>query len=118
MDYWTLDLIVVNGVFGWGLNVCKEVKKAFAGCFDCLKGGGVLVFGWNDIPERRPFPLAVCMALSRFLPFVFPPLGASQIETRTANRHIFSLYAKPRRDGATPSGRRGVHVGVALDEET
>ncbi len=52
-----LDLIICNGVFGWGLDARDEVDAAFAACFTCLRENGLLIVGWDDVPEHRPFPL-------------------------------------------------------------
>lgn len=55
-----LDLIICNGVFGWGLNDRSEVDMAFHGCHMCLRDGGVFILGWNDIPQGRPlFPVRI-----------------------------------------------------------
>ena len=70
----TLDLIICNGVFGWGLDARADVERAFQGCFECLREGGVLVLGWNDISKRRPFFLEECQSLQLFNQYVFPPL--------------------------------------------
>ena len=90
-----LDLIVCNGVFGWGLNDKPGVEKAFAGCFRSLREGGIFVLGWNDIPERCPFPLGECQSLEAFQPFVFSPLSTAQYETTTSNKHTYSFFVKP-----------------------
>jgi len=89
-----LDLIVCNGVFGWGLNDKSAVEKTFQGFFDCLREGGVFILGWNDVPERRPFPLEECRSIQQFHPFTFPPLGTHQYAMETENRHIYSFYIK------------------------
>jgi SAM-dependent methyltransferase len=91
----SLDLIVVNGVFGWGLNAKDAVENAFAACFDCLRDGGVLVLGWNDVPRRRPCRPEEIESLARFEPFAFPPLAASRHLTTTRNRHVFDFHRKP-----------------------
>lgn len=88
------DLIVCNGVFGWGLDGREEAEAAFDGSFRCLRDGGVLVLGWNDIPEKRPFSLEECRSLGRFRPLVLPPLGTSRFLTRNPNRHTFDFYVK------------------------
>lgn len=89
-----LDLIVCNGVFGWGLNEKSSIEKAFPGCFRCLRPGGVFVLGWNDIPERRPFLLEECQGLKLFQPFVFAPLSTAQYLTATSNRHTYNFFVK------------------------
>lgn len=43
------DLIIYTGVFGYGINSRQETEESFQQCFQCLRDGGVLVFGWNDI---------------------------------------------------------------------
>jgi len=101
-DEGALDLIICNGVFGWGLNEKPLVEKAFAGCFRSLRPGGVLVQGWNDTAERSPFPLDECHSLSLFQPFVFPPFSADR-HFIPANRHIYRFYAKPLMASAPPS---------------
>ena len=92
-----LDLIVCNGVFGWGLDARIDVEQAFRACCDCLREGGVLVVGWDDIEERRPFPLEECQSLRALKPFVFPPLGTAEYMTDTPYRHTYRFYIKQRR---------------------
>jgi SAM-dependent methyltransferase len=89
-----LDVIICNGVFGWGLNDKASVEKTFQGCFACLREGGILVLGWNDVPKRRPFPLAECESLRSFNAYVFPPLSTSQYVTANPNRHTYNFYMK------------------------
>jgi hypothetical protein len=89
-----LDAIVMNGVFGFGLNERQAVEATFAGLHVCLRGGGVFVFGWNDVRENRPFPPEEIESLKRFSPFVFPPLGSAHERVNAANRHIYSFYTK------------------------
>jgi hypothetical protein len=90
----SLNLIICNGVFGWGLDTKFSVEAAFERCFDLLRSGGILVVGWNDVPEHRPFPLEDCEALKLFTPWVFPPLATTQYQTTTKNRHTFNFYIK------------------------
>ena len=90
----SLDLILCNGVFGWGLDAKADVEEAFRACCDCLREGGVLVVGWDDIEERRPFLLQECQSLRALKPFFFPPLGAAEYLTDTPYRHTFTFYFK------------------------
>lgn len=88
-----LDLIVCNGVFGWGLNERADVEQAFGGAYDCLREGGILIVGWNDLLEHLPFPLVECAALQRFVPWVFPPLRSAEFLTESS-RHTYAFYRK------------------------
>ena len=89
-----LDLIICNGVWGWGLNDKALTEKAFTECFKCLRKGGIFLLGWDDIPEHRPFPLDECKSLKLFQPLVFKPLSASQYPTATPYRHTYNFYIK------------------------
>jgi thymidylate kinase len=88
------DLILCNGVFGWGLDEKADVEQAFQACSDCLREGGVLLIGWDDIEERRPFLLAECQSLRALEPFAFPPLGTAEYVTDTTYRHTYTFYIK------------------------
>ena len=90
-----LDLILVNGVLGWGLDDPVEAEASLAASVRALRPGGILLLGWNDTPERLPFPLGESQSLKGLEPYLFPPLGVSQHGTATANRHTFSFYRKP-----------------------
>lgn len=87
-----LDLIICNGVFGWGLNEKLAVEKTFHGCFDCLREDGILIIGWNNVPAKCPFSLDECLSIQKFQPFVFPPLGTYQLEA--GNKHVYNFYTR------------------------
>lgn len=52
------------------------------------------VFGWNDIPEHRPFPPHELPSLQLFRPTVFPPLSTHAYHTGAENKHIYEFYSK------------------------
>lgn len=91
----SLDLIVCNGVVGWGLDAPASVNAAFLACHRALRPGGILLVGWNDTSRRNGRVLMLAPALLRFAPFVCPPLGAAQVETESVSRHVFSFYQRP-----------------------
>ncbi len=90
----SLDLVICNGVFGWGLNDPEEVESAFSAVHRCLRPGGMFLLGWNDVPKRRPVPLENIRALQGFSPAKIEPLGASQYRVRGSKHHVYNLYAK------------------------
>lgn len=89
------DLIVFNGVFGWGLNARTDVDAALHGFRQVLRPGGELLVGWNDVPRYRPFSFSTCEALKDFEPVVLPPLGAAVVQLDTDNRHRYEFYRRP-----------------------
>jgi SAM-dependent methyltransferase len=87
------DLVVCNGVYGWGLNRAEDCETALNECHACLSDGGHLVFGWNDTPRWDPAPLASIRAFSSFAEYVVPTLG-SKFLTETENRHTYRFLRK------------------------
>jgi SAM-dependent methyltransferase len=91
----SLDLVLFNGVFGWGLDDPDDLAQAVDGLALALRPGGELVFGWNDTPRRRPFAWRRLAAWQAFEPHPFAPLGGvTQIELPTDNRHCFHFFAR------------------------
>jgi SAM-dependent methyltransferase len=88
------DLIICNGVFGWGLDRAEQLEAAFSQCHACLREGGHLVFGWDDIPRRTPVSLAQISSIAKFRQFTFPPLHTWRYLTDTPYRHTFDFYQK------------------------
>ena len=52
-DPGTFDLVLCNGVIGWGLNSPSDVEKGLDECADVMRPGAWLVVGWNDMEGRR-----------------------------------------------------------------
>jgi len=48
------DVIILFGVFGYGLNDKKEAEKTLENCAKVLKKKGILIIGWNDLPGYNP----------------------------------------------------------------
>jgi SAM-dependent methyltransferase len=90
----SLDLIICNGVFGWGLDDADNCEKAFAAAHEALKPGGQMLLGWNDVPRRCPFPLESIASLSKFRKHEFPLFGNWRYLTDTVYRHTFDFYLK------------------------
>ena len=89
------DVIFYNGVFGWGIDSHAAAEEAFAQCLRALRPGGHFVFGWNDVPEHRPFPPKLSRNLQQFEPVTFPPLSTHEfVETNVDPPHIFSFFRK------------------------
>jgi SAM-dependent methyltransferase len=88
------NLIICNGVYGWGLNSVADCEAALSQCHSCLTDGGHLLLGWNDVPSRDPAPLAEVRGLSRFSEYPFPAFGASRYLTDTPLRHTYWFYQK------------------------
>jgi SAM-dependent methyltransferase len=87
------DLIVCNGVLGWGLNAPCEANAAFAACHAALREGGHLLLGWNDVyPRNRASPDSL-ESLARFEHVAFGPFDA-RFRIAVPHRHVFDFYRK------------------------
>ncbi len=91
----SLDLIICNGIIGWGLDDIRDAEASFAAAFEALRPGGHLIVGWNDVEPHRPFTPADLHALKPFDALVFPPLGVDQVRVDHKMQHVFEFYAKP-----------------------
>lgn len=88
------DLIVCNGVLGWGMNTLDSAEAAFSTCHRHLRQGGELMVGWNDVlPRNRVAPDDV-PALQGFQPLVFAPLETSRLKVDAPQKHVFDFYRK------------------------
>ena len=94
----SFDAVVMNGVFGWGLDTRADVDTALIALHHVLRPGGLLVIGWNDVALRRPFPLSSASALRRFEPQGIAALGVASLRLGGPNRHRFDFFVKPRAD--------------------
>jgi SAM-dependent methyltransferase len=93
-DVQRFDLIVCNGVFGFGLDRKEQCERAFHHCHTRLKVDGHFLFGWTNVPVRVPVPLESIESLKLFQPFVFPPLGVSRYVTDTPYHHTYDFYRR------------------------
>lgn len=92
----SFDLVVMNGVIGFGLNDPKNVEKALGEVHRVLRPGGLLVLGINErIPTH--VPLTGIEAMKRFRARPFDLFGTARHVVETPFReetHTFELYEK------------------------
>lgn len=91
-----LDVIICNGILGWGLNDIENAEKAFMGCSALLKPGGYLLIGWNDEPEHKLCDPGELKALSGFSSYVMKPLGTDRyrVDDDIGIGHVFDFFRK------------------------
>jgi len=85
------DFVLMNGVFGWGLNERGAIERAFEAVHEVLTPSGLFVLGWNDTPDLVPVPLDEIQALKRFTPYCFPPLKGTRFKCSTG-AHTYDFY--------------------------
>lgn len=87
------DFVLMNGVFGWGLNDRGAIERAFAAVYAILSPGGIFVLGWNDSPDLVPVPLDQIESLRQFTPYFFGPLSGTSFKCSTCE-HTYSFFVK------------------------
>jgi len=89
----TFDLVVCNGVFGWGLDTVEQVERGLEASADVLRPGGWLVVGWNDMAGRR-IPDLDALASRRFQRAVLPAAQADHLVTSTHYAHRYDFFVR------------------------
>jgi SAM-dependent methyltransferase len=96
------DLIVCNGVLGWGLNTVEDAEAAVSACYRTLRPEGQLLLGWNDVwPRNRVAPDRI-PALSRFQRTGLCNHPA-RLRLAASHRHVFDFYRKPPANASAPT---------------
>ena len=90
----SLDVVICNGVLGWGLNTLDDCEAAFGACATCLRPRGLLVLGWDDVDHARPVPFDTIPSLRSFEPFALPPFPSPRYPTFSAMHHTFGFFRR------------------------
>ena len=88
------DLVICNGVYGYGLDSREQCELAFSRCYSRLRADGELVFGWNNVPARTPVPLESIDGLKSFQKLVFPEFNSWRYVTDTPYAHTYDFYRR------------------------
>ena len=90
----SLDVVILNGVYGFGLNELPAIERTFRAIYRALSKDGLFVLGWNDLPGHAPYRIEQLEQMTPLEPYVFPALNASVYESDSKNRHRFHFYRK------------------------
>ncbi len=96
------DLVIVNGVFGFGIDTEADKTSAIDTAYELLRPGGRLLIGYNDIahlPDAEGGRSQLRYDFSsidkaRWEPAAIPGLQSSDFLTKSSNRHRFLCFAK------------------------
>jgi hypothetical protein len=88
------DVIIMNGVIGFGLDGVGDIERAIDACHAVLASRGILLVGWNDTAERTPVDIRALPAIGKFREYLFEPLQACHYRTEGWQRHTYSFYQK------------------------
>lgn len=83
------NFILMNGVFGWGLNEKDKIQKAFLSIYDIMNKNGIFILGYND----DIVPLNEIKGLKKMKPYCFRPLGGTGFKCVNGN-HQYLFFSK------------------------
>lgn len=83
------DFILMNGVYGWGLNEEKDIQVTFNAVYDILKPGGVFILGFNE----EVFSFDKIEGLNKLKKLKFPPLKTDAFTCINGN-HTYKFFIK------------------------
>lgn len=90
----SLDCVILNGVFGFGLNNPKDMERTCQAIWKTLRPNGLLILGYNTLPDSTPCPIDQITALQQFTPHIFPPLQSAHLQSDPKNQHWFQFLSK------------------------
>jgi len=85
------DIILMPGVFGYGLNTKKEGERTMFACHEVLKRGGEFIITWNNLkPKNRIIP----EKLKGFKLFKRKPAYRGLSQYKTSDNKVFDFLIK------------------------
>jgi hypothetical protein len=90
-DHWlpaSFDTIILNGVFGFGLDCVRDQDAALRACRLLLKEEGWLILGWNF--DRSAEPSELPTLRDHFQPSSFPGLAQRQMFAKST--HVYGTF--------------------------
>ncbi|MGZ3297998.1 MAG: class I SAM-dependent methyltransferase [Asticcacaulis sp.] len=79
----SLQAVICNGIFGWGVNSEDQRQRAFTAMARILEPDGVLLLGWNN--HKTPDPLE--LASRWFAPHVLNDVPSRIVVERSTHRY-------------------------------
>lgn len=86
--------IVCNGVLGHGVDHASDVGQAVFEMAECLRRGGVLVLGFNDVDWARPEGVARAIEATSLRPIPFAGMPADGAGPIGPLRHVYCAYER------------------------
>lgn len=89
------DWVILNGVYGWGLNSAEQVQDALNEIYTALNPRGHFLLGWNNMTKYDKIGILTFPPLFQlFEKAVFGLTGTHEIVTNSNKRHTFNFFIK------------------------
>jgi hypothetical protein len=90
----SFDIIICNGILGFGTDDPINADIVFKKCFSALKTNGIFLLGWNKSDQVESNDPRNVKSLSEFKPMIFEALGVDRYFVLNGSSHIFDFYLK------------------------
>lgn len=89
----SLDVIVANGLIGYGLNSEPDFDQLMVGCHHCLKPGGILVLGYNNDEKHLRYRIGETAHYGKFREITPEIEGVTSptMVVHSLNHHTFTF---------------------------
>ncbi|HTR86508.1 MAG TPA: class I SAM-dependent methyltransferase [Reyranella sp.] len=87
----SFDCVVLNGIFGFGVNEPADMRAVVRELHDALQPGGLLIVGWNT--NLMDDPDALDIYAPYFVPNDRPPLNARR-RFDLPETHVYDFYKR------------------------
>ncbi len=85
------DLIIINGVIGWGLNELENINKSLMACYHSLREGGELIIGVNE--DLHAIEINSLESIKKFK---FFREKSFKISSFLSKSHTYYFFQKPK----------------------
>jgi hypothetical protein len=90
----SFDIIICNGILGFGTDDPINAEIVFNKCFSTLKDNGVFLLGWNKSHAAVSNDPRNIESLQQFQPMVFKALRTNRYFVSHGSTHVFDFYLK------------------------
>lgn len=88
----TFDVVILNGVYGWGTNTAQHLHKVLENIHKILRPDGLLLFGWNQTKEFDPLDIENNLS-NFFSKYTIKSLqGSNRIQYYNWQNHTFRFF--------------------------
>ena len=90
------DIIICNGILGFGTDDPINANIVFQKCFSALKTNGLFLLGWNRNDQTEANDPRNIKSLNKFEPTIFEALKTNRYYVSGGSSHVFDFYLKPK----------------------
>lgn len=89
----SFEVIIANGLIGYGLNSEQDFDKLMLECHRCLKSGGILILGYNNDEKHLNFRVANSAHYGKYREITpeIEGVTSASVMVHSMNHHTFTF---------------------------